>query len=178
VRKGTDIPYVSHPMAVSALTLENGGSEDAAIGALLHDAAEDSADGAKALAEIEEEFGARVASIVRSCSDCLAVPGKPKPEWRQRKQEYIEHLRTETNGDALLVSLCDKVHNVRSILADHAVIGERVWDRFNAGVDAHIEYHRALAEVISARLPGPLADEYARLVRRLEAIAGPAVTSS
>lgn len=40
-RKGTSIPYISHLMAVSAIVLENGGDEDAAIGALLHDAAED-----------------------------------------------------------------------------------------------------------------------------------------
>ena len=40
-RKGSDIPYVSHLMAVAGLTLEYGGGEDEAIAALLHDAVED-----------------------------------------------------------------------------------------------------------------------------------------
>ena len=178
VRKGTDIPYISHPMAVSALARENGGNEDTAIGALLHDAAEDSEDGAQALAEIEAEFGPRVASIVRSCSDCLAEPGKPKPEWRQRKQDYLAHLRTETNPDALLVSLCDKFHNVRSILADHAVHGEQIWSRFHAGVDDQLEYYRSLAQVFSDRLPGRLTDEFTRLIDVLVTVAGAAVSTS
>ena len=41
IRKGTQIPYVTHVLAVSGLVLENGGNEDEAIAGLLHDAAED-----------------------------------------------------------------------------------------------------------------------------------------
>lgn len=52
VRKGTTIPYLAHLMSVAALTLENGGSEDAAIAGLLHDAIEDSGDGAQTEARI------------------------------------------------------------------------------------------------------------------------------
>ena len=40
-RKGSDIPYVAHLLAVCSLVIEHGGSEDQAIAALLHDAAED-----------------------------------------------------------------------------------------------------------------------------------------
>ncbi len=50
-RKGTNIPYLSHLMAVSALVLEAGGDEDLAIAGLLHDAVEDQG-GAKALAGV------------------------------------------------------------------------------------------------------------------------------
>ena len=67
-RKGTRIPYISHPMAVASLVLEHGGDEDEVIAALLHDVAEDCG-GEEALGEIREKFGMGVAAIVRGCSE-------------------------------------------------------------------------------------------------------------
>jgi (p)ppGpp synthase/HD superfamily hydrolase len=80
-RKGVSTPYYAHLMSVCALVLENGGDEDQAIAALLHDAVEDQG-GKKTLAEIEDRFGARVASMVSDCTDTDAFP---KPPWRIRK---------------------------------------------------------------------------------------------
>ena len=88
VRKGTTIPYIAHLMTVSALVLEHGGDEDQAIGALLHDAAEDQG-GAKTLDEIRKRFGDAVAAIVADCTDAWA---EPKPEWRPRKEAYLAKL--------------------------------------------------------------------------------------
>ena len=69
-RKGSDIPYVAHVLGVAALALEYGATEDEAIAALLHDAAED-AGGEAMLAEIRAQFGEKVADIVLGCSDSL-----------------------------------------------------------------------------------------------------------
>jgi len=44
-RKGTQIPYLGHLLAITALVIGEGGDADEAIGALLHDAAEDQAAG-------------------------------------------------------------------------------------------------------------------------------------
>jgi (p)ppGpp synthase/HD superfamily hydrolase len=68
VRKGTTIPYIAHLMSVSALVIEHGGDEDQAIGALLHDAAEDQG-GLRTLEVIKERFGVSVAEIVTDCTD-------------------------------------------------------------------------------------------------------------
>lgn len=87
-RKGTTIPYVSHLMAVAALVVEHGGSEDQAIGALLHDAAEDQG-GAKTLEDIRGRFGDAVAEIVYDCTDAWT---EPKPDWRPRKEAYLGKL--------------------------------------------------------------------------------------
>src|SRR4249919_2359346 len=87
-RKGTQIPYVSHLLAVCALVLEDGGDEDEAIAALLHDAVEDQG-GKPVLEEIRRRFGGRVAGIVAECTDTDEVP---KPPWRTRKEEYIARL--------------------------------------------------------------------------------------
>jgi hypothetical protein len=87
-RKGTDIPYISHLMSVSALVIEHGGTEDQAIAALLHDAVEDQG-GLKTLETIRAAFGETVAEIVLACSDSVT---EEKPPWRERKETYLSHL--------------------------------------------------------------------------------------
>ena len=118
VRKGTTVPYVAHLLAVAATVLEYGGDEEMAIGALLHDAAEDQGGSAR-LQDIRNRFGDRVANFVAACSDSLAntAAGEKKAGWHERKEKYIAHL-PELNRDTLLISLSDKVHNARSILRD------------------------------------------------------------
>src|SRR5947209_18837865 len=92
-RKGTAIPYMAHLMAVAATVLEYGGAEDEAIAALLHDAVEDQG-GEPRLADIRNRFGARVAEIVRACSDSVTdtSAGEPKEDWHLRKVRYVAHL--------------------------------------------------------------------------------------
>jgi (p)ppGpp synthase/HD superfamily hydrolase len=170
VRKKTGIPYMAHVMAVSALALEHGADEDVAIAALLHDAVEDSEDGAATRDQIEERFGQRVARIVVACSDAIAVPGQPKPDWRQRKETYLRHL-ADADEDVLLVSACDKVHNAGSILADLRAEGDAVWQRFTVN-DPRIQlwYYASVTEILMRRLPGPLTAELGRIVNELSAI--------
>ena len=113
-RKGTRIPYISHPLAVASLVLEHGGGEDEVIAALLHDVAEDYG-GQEALDEIREKFGMGVAAIVEGCTDTLE---SPKPKWRPRKEAYVEHLRG-AHRSVRLVATADKLHNARAILRDY-----------------------------------------------------------
>lgn len=157
-RKGTDIPYLAHLMAVAATVLEYGGSEDMAIAALLHDAVEDQG-GLPRLEDIRARFGPKVADIVLACSDATEV-GRPKPEWRARKERYIAHL-ADLDQDTLLVSLSDKVHNARSILRDsrREGIGAAVWDRFNRPRKDTCWYYSALAEAFQMHRPGQLSNE-------------------
>ena len=171
LRKKTDIPYMAHVMAVCALALENGADEDAGIAALLHDSVEDSDDGAKTLARIEREFGPRVARVVLACSDTVAVPGRPKPPWRERKETYLHHLETEADRDALLVSACDKVHNASSIVADLRSTGHDVWQRFTvADPSAQLWYYRSVAGILQRRLPGPLTARLGTIVDEMSAL--------
>src|SRR6188508_3062896 len=55
VRKGGTIPYFGHLLSVAGLVINDGGSEDQAIAALLHDAVEDQG-GAATLDEIRANF--------------------------------------------------------------------------------------------------------------------------
>ena len=73
MRKGTNVPYVTHLLAVAAIVGENGGTEDEVISALLHDAVEDQG-GAATREEIRERFGDTVATIVDGASDTDVIP--------------------------------------------------------------------------------------------------------
>jgi (p)ppGpp synthase/HD superfamily hydrolase len=167
-RKGTRIPYVSHLLAVCGLVLEDGGDEDEAIAALLHDAVEDQG-GKPVLEEIQRRFGTKVAGIVAECTDTDEVP---KPPWRKRKEEYLARL-PEASPEALRVSCADKLHNLRSVLADYRKIGERVFDRFSAPRDETLWYFRSLVGVYTARGAGALAEELRRVLRDLEGLVTP-----
>lgn len=142
-RKGTGIPYVSHLLSVASLVLEYGGDEDQAIAALLHDSIEDQG---VTEDQIAQRYGTRVAAIVRACTDSETIP---KPPWKQRKREYIEHL-PKVPADVLLVSLADKTHNARAIAADVAREGERYFERFAGGADGTRWYYRRLADVFES----------------------------
>jgi len=154
-RKGTEIPYVSHLLAVASLVLEDGGDEDEAIAALLHDAVEDQG-GSERLNDIRVQFGDRVAAIVESCSD---TDIQPKPPWRQRKERYLLHLR-DADPSALRVSAADKLHNLRCILSDWKSIGDQLWERFNATKEDLLWYYSELVKTFQLRKPsGFVTDE-------------------
>ena len=157
VRKGTDAPYIAHLLAVSAIVLEHGGSEDEAIAALLHDSVED-AGGAATLSRVADQFGPNVAGIVDDCSEPVPEPGQPKAPWRERKDAYLAHL-AEVSPSALLVAAADKLHNVRSIQTDYSHLGEALWSRFNAGRDEILWFYRALVEAMDSAETSLLLDE-------------------
>jgi len=163
-RKGTSVPYVSHVLGVCSLVLEDGGGEDEAIAALLHDAVEDGG-GQPVLVEIRRRFGDRVADIVWACTD---TDETPKPPWKERKARYIDHVRA-AGPDARRVSCADKLHNARSILRDYRVLGERLWDRFSASAEDNLWYYRTLVEAFRQPDRSPLVGELERVVGALEA---------
>ncbi len=173
-RKGSGVPYIAHLLAVAALVLEDGGDEDEAIAALLHDAAEDQG-GLATLEDIRRRFGARVADIVAACSDTFVTP---KPPWKARKTAYLEHLR-DAPPSVRRVSLADKLHNARALLRDYRREGERTWARFTGGREGTLWYYRTLVEVFQATGEDAHTRELARTVAELERLAaeGGAVTA-
>jgi (p)ppGpp synthase/HD superfamily hydrolase len=162
-RKQTTVPYLSHLMAVAGLVLEAGGDEDMAIAALLHDVVEDCG-GMPRLREIRKGFGTRVAKIVEGCTDSF---GEPKPEWMARKKDYLLGLR-DANSETRLVSASDKLHNVRTILADYRQDGGAIWERFTGKKEGTLWYYRALSDEYQ-RTPNRITRELEITVRALEA---------
>jgi len=179
VRKGTSIPYLTHLMSVAALVGEHGGGEDEMMAALLHDAVEDTG-GAPVLALIRERFGERVARIVEGCTDDDGTqPGGGKRPWIARKTAYLTHV-AEAPLEVLRVSASDKLHNLRTIVADLRVEGTAVFDRFKAGRVGTLWYYRSLSSIFTAVAVDGVADDgfrrlagaLARTVAELEAALG------
>jgi (p)ppGpp synthase/HD superfamily hydrolase len=159
-RKGTDTPYIAHPMAVASLIIEHGGSEAVVLAGLLHDVVEDTKVTA---AEVEAAFGAEVLELV------LAVTNPPI-DWKtfkgdfELRADYREKLRG-ARSDVQLLSACDKLHNARGILEDlrdardNAGEGKKpeevaqlvlaVWNRFRGKRTGTSEYYAQLAQVYS-----------------------------
>jgi len=163
VRKGSGVPYLAHLMGVAALVLEDGGDEDQAIAALLHDAPEDQG-GRQTLEQIRQHFGERVAFIVDGCTDTYQVP---KPPWRPRKEAYLKHLRTAP-ADVRRVSLADKLYNARTILNDLLRIGDDIWERFTGGKESTLWYYRSLVQTFREMDDSPLVTELDWVVRRID----------
>jgi (p)ppGpp synthase/HD superfamily hydrolase len=168
-RDGTEIPYLAHLLVVTGLVLEDGGDEEQAIAAMLHDAVEDGG-GAEMLDHILRAFGPGVADIVRGCSDHIADDGDPP--WIERKRRYLAHLPAVENDAILRVGLADKVNNVRSLVRDYREEGGALWERFpGRTVTDQIWYCRRLLEFFDRRRPGPLTEDLRRGVAELEALA-------
>ena len=163
IRKGANIPYISHLLGVASIALEHGATEDEAIGALLHDAGED-AGGDGRIADIRLRFGDAVADIVQGCTDAVTIP---KPPWQKRKEDYIAHVPTAT-ASVRLVPASDKLHNARAILRDFRLFGDEVWTRFKGGKDGTLWYYRSLITAFRQAGNSELIDELNRVVSELE----------
>jgi (p)ppGpp synthase/HD superfamily hydrolase len=162
-RKGTSTPYIAHLLGVSSIVLDDGGDEDEAIAALLHDTAEDRG-GRTRLEDIRFRFGDAVAKIVADCTDSWETPKKP---WAERKRAYAEHAST-LPPSSLRVSVADKVHNTYAILRDLRNEGESVWERFTAAPDDVLAYYQSLVRSYRQAGEGKLVDELDRIVRGIE----------
>ena len=165
LRKGSDIPYVSHLLGVTSLVLESGGSETEAIAALLHDAVEDRD---VALDEVESRFGSEIAGIVNEVSEERGAQELP---WCDRKRAYVAHIDVASSS-ALRIAVADKLHNARSLLIDYRASGESLWARFDPEGDSLWYFrtlvHRLRLHVEDPRL-GPQLDALERTVSALEA---------
>ena len=147
-RKGKPVPYIAHLISVSALGWEDGGRDDQAIAALLHDAIEDAG---QTHASIAERFGVVVADIVRDCTDTSpeAKPGVKEP-WLLRKTRYLNSLASKPLA-SLLVTAADKAHNAGDMVLD-ARRDPAMWSKFNAGLDGSAWYLLQMHQQLVDRL--------------------------
>lgn len=146
-RKGTNIPYISHPVNVMKTLCQQGCDEETIAAGILHDVVEDTP---VTLDMVEQHFGKRVARLVAGASEQDKITGKhlPEPDWKIRKQRSLLHLEQETDLSILMISCADKLDNARAILHDYREKGEELWSRFKAGKDEQKWYYSSLAGVL------------------------------
>jgi (p)ppGpp synthase/HD superfamily hydrolase len=182
-RKSTETPYLSHLLAVAALVMEDGGTNDEVIAALLHDSIEDQGDdylgGRVALQErIRDNFGQTVLDIVNAVTDDDGhhkgdgTGNAESAAWRTRKQQYLDHLDAVEDHRVLRVSCADKLHNVRTLLADYRELGENLWQRFRTkSRKDQVWIYGELCKVFKAKSIGKMALELEEALKQLEATA-------
>jgi (p)ppGpp synthase/HD superfamily hydrolase len=143
VRKGTEIPYIVHPLAVAGWLIRHNCPEYIVISALLHDVVEDTP---VSIDELQSHFGREVAELVVALSE----PDKKAP-WEERKAHTIEYLEKQANEDVLLIALADKLDNIRAI-REGLDGGESIWERFNRPREKQKWYYERLAAVFTRRI--------------------------
>jgi (p)ppGpp synthase/HD superfamily hydrolase len=168
LRKGTDLPYIAHPVHVSVILIRHGFGEDLAIAGLLHDVVEDTD---TSLTLIAAEFGDDLARLVEAVSETKAANGAELP-WEQRKAEKLAHLHS-AGPDVAALKAADAIHNLRSISADLRNAGPAVWERFKRGPEPTLGYYYAILDSVRSKLgTHPIVAELADAVAELGRAAG------
>ena len=164
IRKINGTPYFAHLLSVSALVLEDGGSEEEAIAALLHDAIEDRG-GKKTGNIIRNKFGDEIADIVEGCTEeCIS----PKLAWKERKQKYIDDLH-RASPKVCRVALADKLHNTISNIEEYYQHGVGIWQNFGEGKKGLVWFYFSIIKAVKeTKYSGLLIDKLTRAVLQLE----------
>lgn len=154
LRKGTDIPYLSHLLAVAALVWEGGGDTDQVVAGVLHDVLEDTG---VSEVQLRDRFGDEVTELVKACSDGLddgaghALP-RDASTWGARKKPYLDALPGKSPR-AKLITAADKAHNGSTIVGDVKAHGPDVWERFNATEADLVSYYQEVLAAVRDDLP-------------------------
>lgn len=165
VRKGTDVPYIVHPVHVAVLLMRYGFDEDLAVAGLLHDTVEDSG---VTIDQVRDAFGEAVAHLVAAVTE-RKLDGDVKRPWRTRKEEQLAEL-AHAGPEVAALKAADALHNVSCTLVDAGRMGRAAWDRFNAPAEDSLWYYGEVARLCRERLGDhPLARELADAVSALAA---------
>ena len=139
VRKGTNIPYIVHPMEVMQILTNNDCDETIIVAGILHDTLEDTPTTPE---DILQNFGQDILDLVQSESE-----DKSKT-WQERKQDTINHLENASK-EIQLICCADKLSNIKSIYADKLLLGDDVFNRFNAPKDKVEWYYKGIAGALT-----------------------------
>lgn len=163
-RKGTNVPYIIHPMETASIVGTMTDDLEILAAAVLHDVVEDAQ---VTINELKERFGDRVAKLVAAESEDKRADQSQASTWKIRKSETISHLVTASK-DEMMITLGDKLSNIRAVNRDYEVMGERVWELFNQKEKAeHAWYYGAVAQALVSLSAFPVYREYATLVNRV-----------
>ena len=145
-RKGTQIPYILHPMEAATIVGSMTTDPEIIAGAVLHDVVEDTD---TTIDDIQEMFGDRVAFLVYSESENKRENSPAQSTWKIRKQETLDHLK-KAPLDVKMITLGDKLSNIRAIHRDYNIIGDVLWQRFNQkDKNEHYWYYQGIADCLT-----------------------------
>lgn len=161
-RKGTQIPYILHPIEACAIVGTMTTDEEIIAGAVLHDVVEDTD---TTVEDVVRLFGKRVGNFVASESENKREDLPPESTWKIRKQETLDHLRT-ASIEVKMITLGDKLSNMRAIYRDYQMIGDELWQRFNQK-DKSVQYwyYQSIASCLTELKDYQVYKEYCQLMQ-------------
>lgn len=161
-RKSTDIPYIVHPFEIAIILQRNGVADQEILAAgILHDTLED---GDLDTTYLEKVFSKRVKDLVLGASEELE--GRDERPWNIRKSHTIKTIKT-LNTDAKLIVCADKLSNARSIMRAYEEMGDRLWERFNAGFEDQKWYYEGLVDSLGDLATYPMYQELQAVVEEI-----------
>ncbi len=161
-RKGTQIPYILHPLEAAAIVGTMTTDTEIIAGAVLHDVVEDTD---TTVEQVRELFGERVAELVASESEDKRENLSAESTWKIRKQETLDHLKT-ASVDVKMITLGDKLSNIRAIHRDYNMVGDELWQRFNQkDKNEHYWYYQGIADCLTELEDYEVYKEYRELLR-------------
>ena len=177
VRKGTRLPYLTHPANVALILTRYGQEDETVIAGILHDVIEDTVREAYSremlVSRIREKFGEEVLDTVLQVTHRHADDDGVELSPADRKADYLERL-AEASTRARWVCAADKLHNAATIVADvrRTVEPDSVWGRFKAGKEGTVRWYRDVHDrLTSVGFEAPIMGELARVVTELEELA-------
>lgn len=126
-RKGSHLPYIIHPVEVSMIVMKLTDDVEVVVSATLHDVVEDTD---YTIEDIHSRFGEKVATLVGAESEDKRRDKRPEDTWEIRKKEAIEHLKN-ASIEVKMITLADKLSNMRATKKDCVEYGDAVWEKFN-----------------------------------------------
>ncbi|MBE6727825.1 MAG: HD domain-containing protein [Ruminococcaceae bacterium] len=146
-RKGTDIPYIVHPLEALSIASTLTNDENILAAAVLHDVVEDCE---VSLSDIKFIFGEAVAHLVDSDSEDKRENLPAADTWHLRKQETINSIE-KMDRESKIVVLADKLSNMRAIYRDYNMLGDELWLRFNCkDKNEHKWYYEQVANKLES----------------------------
>ena len=143
-RKGTDLPYIVHPLEVAEIVQGMTDDENVWAAAVLHDTVEDTP---VTMEDIKREFGEKVAHLVAGDTENKRDDLPPEQTWKIRKQETIDHLNNDADRKEKMIVIGDKLSNIRQIYKDEKELGPKFWNRFHQkDKNMHAWYYHSVIE--------------------------------
>ena len=184
VRKGTRLPYLTHPANVAVILTWYDQDEQTVVSGILHDVIEDCVRDGYTRGMLEQRIGDKFGPDV--LDTVLAVTQRQVDEEgielssEERKDDYLARLAGAAER-ARWVCAADKIHNGNSILADlkRTIDPDTVWSRFNAGRIGTVRWYRRVYERLrELGFDAPIMAELRAVADELEARGGTSAPAS